>query len=329
MKYSPSHWRAHVAERPPSFGDFRILFLVAMLVLLVTAGSGQAQTNSWNAVMDNSKWYVPVENLLAYSASGTDLTDALPVADQTLWFIPSSVDGVFSGTSVASFKIGDTVTTSTTAMNGVVTESGQVRIFFTTPDAPTIIGIGQVREIESIPFMEMQMISGSESAYLTHWAYMAPYDGDPGSLPPLEISPDQLTSSEWAWMEGTSWNLQNDELFGEGGVGYFEVDAYHNGYYWGTGTGPLGSAAEEFSFIGSATPEGNILFNLLSGDTLTSLTGVISGTASTGEMVLRSYSTAGTFGDPGMAQVVPEPSVLSLALLAGGAAILIRRRPPR
>lgn len=304
---------------------FSWMFGLILIIGAYPLNDAKAQSTTWDNLITDSLWYVPADNLLAYMASGANFASPQAVADQTIWNLGTCVNGVFSGTSNAEFKLGPVSFTSTTSMNGVVTDSGQVRIIFTQPDAPATIGIGQVREINSTPFLEMQMITGLDDLYITHWAYMAVYDGNPDSLPPLEISPSQLTSPEWSWMAGTEWNLQNDDLFGEGGTGTFSITDYVNGYYWGTGTGPEGSATETFSVLGSATPEGNILFNVLSGTTLTSLTGVISGTGATGQMLLRSYSTEGTFGEPGFAQVIPEPGAIALVVL-GASALLWRRR---
>jgi hypothetical protein len=304
---------------------FRWVCGAIYLFSIFTERQAAAQSTTWDSLMTNSQWYVPAENLLAYMATATSFANPQAVADQTIWNIGTSINGVFSGTSNAEFKLGPVSFTSTTTMNGLVTDAGQVRIVFTQPDTPATIGIGQVREIDDTAFLEMQMITGEDDLYITHWAYMAPYDGNPATLPPLGISPSQLTSEEWNWMAGTNWSLQNDDLFGEGETGYFSVTDYQNGYYWGTGTGPEGSAAETFSVLGSATPEGNILFNVLSGASLTSLTGVISGTGATGQMFLRSYSTEGTFGEPGLAQVVPEPGAVALFVLGGGL-LLWRRR---
>lgn len=305
--------------------SFPWLFGLALLLCSYPDNAAKAQSTTWDSLITDTLWYVPAENLLAYVATGSNFANPQAAADQTIWNIGDCVNGVFSGTSTAEFKIGPVSFSSTTTMNGVVTDAGQVRIIFTQPDTPATIGIGQVREINSITFLEMQMITGEDDFYITHWAYMAPSDGNPANLPPLEISPSQLTSSEWNWMAGTNWNLQNDDLFGDGGTGTFAITDYVNGYYWGTGTGPAGSDTETFSVLGSATPEGNILFNVLSGTTLTSLTGAISGTGTTGQMALRSYNTEGTFGDPGFAQVVPEPGAMVLVAIGAGA-LLWRRR---
>lgn len=306
-----------------------LLAIGVLSILVSSARVATAQTNTWDSVIGNSQWYVPAANLLAFVTSGTNMTQALPVVDQTIWTIGPSVNGVFSGTSNATMVVGTGTSTSTTIMNGIVTPEGQVRISFSSEDTPTIIGIGQMREQAGVTYAEMQMITGtggSGGIYLTHWAYMASYDPETTTLPPL-VLPGDLISQEWKWMDGTTWTMVSPALFGEGQTGTFHIDAYYNGYFWGTGTGPEGSAAENFTLLGSATPEGNLLFNILSGETLTSLSGQITGTATDGSMFVRPYDpNTGQFGDASMAQVVPEPSAVAFLIAAGLTMTVLRRR---
>ncbi|CAN5531904.1 hypothetical protein BH09VER1_BH09VER1_23220 [soil metagenome] len=300
----------------------------AVLSLVIGFGlvSGAiAQSTTWDSLLSNSQWYVPGDNLLAYLTSGTSLAQVTPAADQTLWSLGTATNGVFTGTTQAQLKIGPVVSDSTMTMNGVVTDSGQIRIVFTSTTATTV-GIGQMRDLSGTTYMEMQMLTGeggSSGSYVTHWAYMAPYDGNPGTLPPLDI-PTGPIAQEWVWMEGTTWALDSPDLFGPGGSGTFTVDTYNNGYYWGSGTGTTGA----FTMIGSATPEGNILFNTLNGNVLTSLTGEITGDATNGVMALRIYNSDGNLGDGATANVVPEPGVVGLLLAATGASIAFSRRRP-
>ena len=296
-----------------------------MVLVLFPSGHLQAQSTTWDDILSDSQWYVPAANLSAYMASGTNLADSQLIADQTVWAIGSCVNGVFTGTSTATFKVGPVENTAVSTMNGlVVTETGQLRIVFGNGDNPPTIGIGQMREVNNATYVEMQMISGSSGSggvFITHWAYMASYDGNLASLPPL-VPSGGLLSPEWNWMAGTSWNLECADLFGAGEVGSFSISNYTNGYFWGTGSGPEGSAAASFSLIGSATPEGNVLFNILSGDTLTSLTGQIVVLPSTGTMGLRAYE-AGEVGSVAMAQVVPEPS--NYGLIGLGVSLVLWR----
>lgn len=276
-------------------------------LLLLSFGTSKADT-TWDDLITDSQWYVPSANLLAYLSSTSSLANPVPVADQTLWDIGDCTDGIFTGTSNTTFKLGSVESSSSASMSGIVTPGGQVRIDFTQEGAPTTVGIGQIRDIGGTTYIEMQMITGGGSApYLTHWAYMAEYDGE--ELPPLEID-GQLRSQEWVWMANTDWTL--------GATGTFHVDSYHNGYFWGSGSSEDG----DFTLLGSATPEGNILFSYLQGGILTSMTGQISGNADTGTMALRSYES-GNFGDLTIAQVVPEPGAIAFLAL-GGFFILIR-----
>lgn len=280
----------------------------AFLLLLLLGGRFSAQANPYDSLLTDSQWYVPVQNLLAYTASGTNLADVNALSDQTTWNINTCINGVISGTAVANFQSGPITISSTTTMSGLITDSGQLRLNFTN-SSNTTIGIGQVRQIDTTTYLEMQMITGS-STYLTHWAYMAPVPDDPSSVP---------VPTEWEWLPGTTWALEVPDLFGANPA-QFAVDSYDNGYFWGSGT----SSGDNFTFIASATPEGNLLFNILLGGTLTSLTGAISGDAGSGQMVMNSYDSPDGFSVSGAASVVPEPSSCALVAFAG-LAVCLRR----
>ena len=123
-----------------------------------------AQGTNWDAILSNSYWYVPVPNLIAYTSGNRNLTiNPLPIGDQTLWSIGPASNGAFIGESQATFATGSTVDSPTYAfMQGVVTDSGQIRITFTSPTGnPQVIGIGQMEIIDGVPLMEMQMITGT------------------------------------------------------------------------------------------------------------------------------------------------------------------------
>jgi hypothetical protein len=179
--------------------------------------------------------------------------------------------------------------------------------------------------------MEMQMISGpSGGPYITHWAYMMPYDPDTFT-PPSPLPNADLTSTQWAWTVGSRWDFRSDSLFGLGGVGQFTITNYRNGYFWGSGTGPAGSPYETFTQLGSITPEGNVLFNILDASgSLVSLAGLVVGGPETGGMELRQYdfsSDEPSFGPLGVAMVVPEPGAIGLAAVAALALGLRFSRP--
>lgn len=332
VAFSPAHVRGCLDDGGSSTWQRRkrprfLLFVAVVALGLGSAGVVHAQSTTWDAMLSNSYWYVPQENLLAYMTSGTSFTTPTPSAgsDQTLWSLGTATNGTFTGTAVATFRPSGfpllSITSTMTIASGIVTDAGQIRMRFigATPDEKTI-GIGQVRTISGTNYMQMQMITGNTSVLTTHWAYMAKYD--PNTFVPPSLFPDgTLLSQEWKWTDGSTWQLQSDELFGPGGSGTFIITNYRNGYFWGPGTGPMDNAAATYTQIGSITPEGNVLFNVLIGGTLTSLTGQITGTGLTGQMVLRSYDGT-SFGPVGYATVVsiPEPSthVMALAGLACG-----------
>lgn len=297
------------------------LFAAVAALGLVSAGVAHAQSTTWDSMLSNSYWYVPQENLLAYMTSGTNFTDPTPMAgsDQTLWSLGTATNGTFTGTAVGTFRPSGfplvAISNTTDIVSGIVTDAGQIRMTFVgVSSGAQTIGIGQVRTISGTDYMQMQMITGGSSVLSTHWAYMAKYD--PNTFVPPSLFPDGvLLSQEWKWTDGSTWRLQNDDLFGPGGSGTFTITNYRNGYFWGPGTGPSDSAAATYTQIGSFTPEGNVLFNVLVDGTLTSLAGQITGTGLTGQMVLRSYDGT-NFGSAGYATVVsvPEPCTCVMAL---------------
>ncbi len=271
-----------------------------------------AQDTRWDALLSNTNWYVPIPNLVAYTGGNRSLnSNPIPIGDQTLWALGNVNNGAFSGQSVATFATGSTVTTpSNSSMQGIVTEAGQIRIQFTAEGSPTIIGIGQMREVGGVPLMEMQMITGS-SVLVTHWAYMAPYNPAVFTPPsPTLYVPADITSPEWRWTAGTTWKVTSPTVFGTAAPGTFKITNYSNGYYWGVGAAPLDSATGNFTVLGSMTPEGNVLFSLLFGGTsLESLSGQITGDATTGNMVLRAYTLSGPTGAPTLADIMSVSTI--------------------
>ena len=320
-------------------GWCRSMARIAAIVLSLAAWSA-ARAGTWDSLLSNSHWYVPQENLLAYMSSSTSFTTPPPIVlwDQTLWSLGTATDGRFTGSSLATFYLSpENSFSSNTSILGLATEVGQIRMRFTPTDGGSpVVGIGQFREVSGTTAMQMQMISGQAGeAYITHWAYMLPYD--PGSFTPPDPRPNSdLTSTEWAWTPGTTWAYQSDQLFGPGGVGSFTITNYRNGYFWGSGSGPAGTPGESFTQLGSITPEGNVLFNVLTSSstpTLLTLTGQITGGPLTGQMALRTYEFSGSdpaFGPVGVATVVPEPAGwLLLAAGAAGVAVAARKTPWR
>lgn len=276
------------------------------------ATTASAQDSRWDAILSNSNWYVPVPGLVAYASSNSGVTiNPIPIGDQTLWALGTATNGVFSGQSLVSFAIGGVVTPpGTSSMQGIVTEAGQIRIAFSSSDSPTIIGIGQMREIGGVPLMEMQMITGS-SLLITHWAYMTPYNPAVFTPPsPTQYVTADVTSPEWRWTAGTTWQVTSPTVFGTATPGTFKITNYSNGYYWGVGAAPLDSTVGNYTVLGSMTPEGNVLFSLLFGaESLESLSGQITGDATTGNMVLRAYTLSGPTGAPTLADIMSVSTI--------------------
>lgn len=284
---------------------------LALAAIVSTAGAASAQDTRWDGLLSNTNWYVAIPNLVAYaSGNRSDISNPFPIGDQTLWSLGTVTNGSFRGVSEATFAIGPTVTAPTySSMHGLVTEAGQIRIEFTSPDSATIVGIGQMREIGGVPLMEMQMITGT-SLLVTHWAYMAPYNPVVFTPPsPTQYVSADVTSPEWRWTAGTTWQVSSPTVFGTATPGTFKITGYSNGYYWGVGAAPLDSPVGNFTVLGSMTPEGNLFFNLLFGATYDSLAGQITGDATTGAMALRAYTLSGPVGDPTTASIMPVSSI--------------------
>lgn len=149
------------------------VLLIASLALAPV--DARAQSTTWDSILSNSNWYVPVPGLIAYGSGNVSFYRPPPVAfgDQTLWALGTATNGVFTGKSAAAFDMAGTISTSSQSMQGFVSTSGQIGILFTSPGSPATVGIGQMREVNGVWLMEMQMATGS-SLLVSHWAYMTP-----------------------------------------------------------------------------------------------------------------------------------------------------------
>ena len=266
-----------------------------------------AQSTNWDGMLENSQWCVPSPNLLAYLSSPTNLSTGIPFADQTTWDVTNCVNGYFSGTTALTGTIGSLVIlqSSNTILSGLIDGNGQVRIQFTGTNGSVTTGIGQARTIDGTNTLEMQMITGGgTNSYITHWAYMVPYSGS--TVPPTTLPTNSnYLSYQSRWIDGTTWSIRNTDVFGTSSLGSFRISGYTNGYFFGSGAGPEGGSAANFTINGSVTPEGNLLFNLLnsSNGIMTSLTGALSGGPADGAMGLRTYTFTNSGSDAGVALV--------------------------
>jgi hypothetical protein len=193
-------------------------------------------------------------------------------------------------------------TRSFTTMEGVVTETGQARITFTSPIGSTITGIGQVRRVNGEKAMEMQMITGAGGSYTTHWAYMLPLTDDTTLPDPSTDLGEQTTyrSSQYSWLLDTSWTIRSADANRSKVRGAFTIDGYRNGYFWGEGQ-ERGSD-EAFQVLGSITPEGNFFLNAIDSDDFQlrlSQGGPLLGDRGQAVALTRPYTnTSGQFGEP-------------------------------
>jgi len=313
-----SYRRGRVVQRPrrsDRFGQRALRSaIVGALGAWLCATGASAQSSQWDSILSNSYWYVPVPGLIAYGSGSASFyrPAPTPLGDQTLWALGQATNGAFTGQSSAAFYLNGSTSYSGQSMQGLVTPSGQIAIVFSSPGAADIIGIGQMREVGGVPLMEMQMITPG-SVMVTHWAYMTPYNPAVFTPPaPSQVLTANVTSPQWRWTQGTTWTLTSSMLFGTSAPGTFKISNYSNGYYWGLGAAPPGSAIGNFTILGSITPEGNVLFNLLSNDgELISLTGQVAGDATTGSMALRPYAATGAYGSPSLAGIMPVSTIVA------------------
>ncbi|MGY3449317.1 hypothetical protein [Bradyrhizobium sp. USDA 4353] len=269
-----------------------VALCVAGATYVSAATPVRAQSNVWDSTISNTSWYVPTAQLLAYMSPKTGFSNPIPIGDQTLWTLGTATNGAFTGTSVAQLRIGPALLTDTSTIQGFVTPRGQITMLFTPAGGGAVtVGLGNMRTLNGVTSMEMQMITG-DTLLVTHWAYMLPYD--PATFTPPPSAPVPANSvPQWAWTAGTPWRIVSPALFGTQAPGRFVITNYQNGYFWGAGIAPAGSAAAGFTLLGSVTPEGNVLFNTLSRGNLTSLYGTVSGNASGAQMITSTYDLTG------------------------------------
>ncbi len=309
---------AVAAEETPCGRVIALRCLFAVCVLLVLARLANAQTTQWDAQLSNTHWYVPVPNIISLAAlNSNSFTTPPPVVagDQTLWSLGKVTNGTFTGVSTATLflesakfpKLPSASIASTSLMSGSISPSGAIRIVFTDPaNGEATLGVGRMQALDGVPLMEMQMITGT-GLLLTHWAYMAPYDPANFSPPSASrVSTAYNTSPQWAWTAGTPWRITSPALFGTNAPGKFIITQYGNGYFLGQGVGPAGSPVRSFTQLGSITPEGAVLFNTVSGGTLTSLLGQISGNGAGASIAVSGYGFSGNdFAQTAFLSLIP------------------------
>ena len=297
-------------------------FLITVL-LSGFCESSWAQTTDYFTLINNSNWYVPVPNMLAYGSSSSSFSNPFPIGDQTLWngLLATSLSGsattTFTGTSNATLKIAGIPSPSQSTMSGKVSPTGAIAIVFTpTGGGATTLGLGQFENIGGINEMEMQMITGT-SLLVTHWAYMLPYNPSIFTPPQATTIPVSNANPVYSWTPGTVWKMVSSSLFGSASPGRFVINGYNGSYFTGIGVGPSGSAIT-FTELGSITPQGKVLFATINNGsaTVNASYGVITGTNSTATMTLAGYD-ATTATPTGyytyLTQIAPYTGVVSTA----------------
>ena len=323
-------------------------------MLMMKIGAAQSQTN-YSTIIAGSNWDVPAANLLAYGTNPiSGLSNASSLGDQTRWGCQLGINGCtttstsgmrvistaggitsFAGSATAQFAIGPVTTPpSYASISGTVTPSGQISMVFTPTNSSgaltggtTTLGLGQFQTYNGTNAMQMQMISGEAGLYISHWAYMVPYDGT--NATPITSNPTTTANPAYSWTAGTVWKIVDPVLFGSTKPGRFTINSFSGGYFTGTGIGPDGKTIT-FSQLGSVTPEGKVLFATMKTGSVEIATsyGSITGSNTNASMVLAGYSNA-TAAYTGyyttLTEITPYVSVTSAAnnpAAAGAAASL-------
>jgi Ca2+-binding RTX toxin-like protein len=209
--------------------------------------------------LENTYWYVPTPYLAAMALVNGDDPKVVPLVDQTLWHITSVVDGYVIGEVATTVGNGWTYAT----LVGSITPDGSVSFSFTEHDGATdpTVGRGTMVEKDGAWYFEMQMTSGSGSASVSHWAYMAEvtpgdrawdmlpgysstgveaaFDDDPsndaGSKAPQRI----VIGTDAADQPGHLASKSGLLLFGEGGDDILEGGNKADGLVGGAGSDTL------------------------------------------------------------------------------------------
>ena len=288
-------------QLPIFFSSSMRVFLVSAILMssFLIYGIQPAKATDYAAIIDNSNWYVPDNNMLAYGAFlAKGFSEPFPLGDQTVWnnmSVTSDTDSLttFTGTTSAQLWAPFFSSTSTTTLSGTVTADGTIVMVFTpTGGGDTTLGLGHMETVDGVAAMEMQMISGA-TLLTTHWAYMLPYNPESFTPTPAISIPTSTENTGYSWTAGTRWKMVSTNLFGSSAEGKFAINEYKGGYFTGIGVGPDGNPIT-FSQIGSITAEGKVLFaTIVDGSTtLNASYGTITGTDSSATMTLGDYDSS-------------------------------------
>ena len=191
-----------------------------------------AVSQRWDWLAD-TVWYVPPENELAYSLT-SNLTDPTPVADQTLWFIDQSQGGQFSGVALIQLS---SEPLQERNLSGNITPNGQVRITFSSVD----------------PNQARRLVSGRRASLTGCPVRNANGQWQPNHRGPLGLPVRACSGYDSARPDERALRRRFDrfsvELVVRHALGFggqypagerhawaFTINAYENGYFWGSGT---------------------------------------------------------------------------------------------
>lgn len=276
------------------------LFIIASVLVPLTA-TAQTSISYWDNVLSNKNYYDPTPNHLIYEAFlGAGLNHPIPFGTLVTWSFGPVVNGQWTGTAYGtSYQAGNYIYNPQT-LSGTVDANGNWKIIFTnTNDGKVVIGLGAMQLYNGVWSPVAQTFS-TGNPIMTHWAYNVPYDPSiftPPGPENYQVYPS-VTSPENAWIGGTTWKITNPSFFGSNTPGSVTFTNFNNGFIWGVGSGPAGSANGSFSALGSVTPYGKVLVGLLSNGQLNVMWGSLTSNPFASVITLDDYGYGTDTGTP-------------------------------
>lgn len=275
-------------------------FVIASVVVSFSA-IAQTTISYWDNVLSNKNYYDPTPNHLIYEAFlGAGLNNPIPFGTLVTWSFGPVVNGQWTGTAYGTSYQAGTYIYNPQTLSGTVDANGNWKIIFTnTGDGKVVIGLGAMQLYNGIWSPVAQTFS-TGNPIMTHWAYNVPYDPTiftPPGAENYQVYPS-VTSPENAWIGGTTWKITNPSFFGSNTPGSVTFTNFNNGFIWGVGSGPAGSANGSFSALGSVTPYGKVLVGLLSNGQLNVMWGSLTSNPFASVITLADYGYGTDTGTP-------------------------------
>ncbi|MFP6564775.1 MAG: hypothetical protein VCC68_09880 [Myxococcota bacterium] len=168
------------------------------LALALVAFSAQAGSRRYDWLAGTT-WYVPSSGITALYWS-SEIEEAVPAIDQTVYIIDQYADGYFSGRATTLLNGS---TRACRWLIGSVTPRGEVLLSFiplTGDDAATTLGFGKMRRRRGRWSMINQTVAALAGGQLAHWAKMKtilPTDADYLRLPGTDESLPDFIAACW------------------------------------------------------------------------------------------------------------------------------------